>query len=103
LRAARRNDPAPRLVINGVGLPKRPEIAPADFARAVEAEPSALLAFDARLFGAAANNGQMIAEMEDGAKTAEVFNELALLVTGRSGVRRESRKFLETLRAVFRN
>jgi pilus assembly protein CpaE len=103
LRAARRNDPAPRLVINGVGLPKRPEIAPADFARALEAEPSAILAFDARLFGAAANNGQMIAEMEDGAKTAEVFNDLALLVTGRGGIRRESRKFLETLRAVFRN
>jgi pilus assembly protein CpaE len=102
LRAARRNDPAPRLVINGVGLPKRPEIAPADFARAVEAEPSAILAFDARLFGAAANNGQMIAEMEEGARTAEIFNDLALLVTGRGGVRRESRKFLETLRAVFR-
>jgi pilus assembly protein CpaE len=102
LRAARRNDPAPRLVLNGVGLPKRPEIAPADFARAVETEPSAILAFDAKLFGVAANNGQMIAEMEDGARTAEIFNDLALLVTGRSGVRREPRKFLDTLRAAFR-
>ena len=32
LRAARPNDPAPRLVLNGVGMPKRPEIAVADFA-----------------------------------------------------------------------
>lgn len=102
LRAARRNDPAPRLVLNGVGLPKRPEIAAADFAKAVEAEPSAVLAFDARLFGAAANNGQMIAELEEGARTDAIFSDLALLVTGRGGVRRESRKFFDTLRAVFR-
>ncbi len=103
LRAARRNDPAPRLVLNGVGLPKRPEIAPADFAKAVEVEPCAAIAYDARLFGTAANNGQMIAEMEDGARTAQVFNDLARLVTGRGAFRRESKGFLEPLLAVFRS
>jgi pilus assembly protein CpaE len=102
LRAARKNDPAPRLVLNGVGLPKRPEITVSDFAKAVEAEPGAIIPFDARLFGAAANNGQMIAEMEDGARTALIFNDLARLVTGRSAIRRESRGFLEPLLAVFR-
>ncbi|MGO9389903.1 AAA family ATPase [Rhodoblastus sp.] len=102
LRAARRSDPAPRLVLNGVGLPKRPEIAAADFAKAVEAEPCAIIAHDARLFGTAANNGQMIAEMEDGAKTAQVFNDLARLVTGRGAVRRGSKGFLEPLLAAFR-
>ena len=40
LRGARQNDPAPSLVLNGVGLPKRPEISTADFAKAVEIEPS---------------------------------------------------------------
>ncbi len=102
LRPARRNDAAPRLLLNGVGLPKRPEIAPADFAKAVEVEPCATIAYDARLFGTAANNGQMIAEMEDGAKTAQVFNDLARLVTGRGAVRRESKGFLEPLLAAFR-
>src|SRR5208282_6116183 len=103
LRAARRNDPAPRLVLNGVGLPKRPEIAPADFAKAVEVEPCATIAYDARLFGTAANNGQMIAEMEDGARTAQVFTDLARLVTGRGAIRRGSKGFLEPLLAVFRS
>ncbi len=103
LRAARRNDPAPRLVRNCVGLPKRPEIAPADFAKAVEVEPCAAIAYDARLFGTAANNGQMIAEMEDGARTAQVFNDLARLVAGRGAIRRESKGFLEPLLAVFRS
>ncbi len=103
LRAARKNDPPPRLVLNGVGLPKRPEIAVADFAKAVEIEPCATIQFDAKLFGAAANNGQMIAEMEDGAKTAAIFNDLARLVTGRMAMKRESKGFLEPLLKVFRD
>jgi pilus assembly protein CpaE len=103
LRAARKNDPAPRLVLNGVGLPKRPEITPADFAKAVEVDPCATIAFDAKTFGTAANNGQMIAEMEDGAKTAQIFTDLARMVTGRSAVKRESKGFLEPLLAVFRS
>ncbi len=103
LRTARKNDPAPRLVLNGVGLPKRPEITAADFAKAVEMEPSATIYFDARLFGAAANNGQMIAEMEDGAKTAAVFHDLARLVTGRIVTKRETKGFLEPLLKVFRD
>ena len=103
LRAARKNDPAPRLILNGVGLPKRPEIAPADFAKAIDVEPSAIIPFDAKLFGTAANNGQMIAEMEDGAKTAQVFTDLARMVTGRGAIKRESKGFLEPLLAVFRS
>jgi pilus assembly protein CpaE len=102
LRGARKNDPAPRLVLNGVGLPKRPEIAAADFAKAIEAEASAIIPFETKLFGAAANNGQMIAEMEDGAKFATHFSDLARLVTGRSAIKRESKGFLEPLLAILK-
>jgi pilus assembly protein CpaE len=102
LRAARRNDPTPRIVLNGVGLPKRPEIACGDFARAVEAEPAAIIPFDAKLFGTAANNGQMIAEVEDGAKTAAIFHDLARLVTGCGATKRERKRFLEPLLTRFR-
>jgi pilus assembly protein CpaE len=102
LRAARRNDPAPRIVLNGVGQPKRPEISPADFAKAVEAEPAAIVNFDAKLFGTAANNGQMIAELEDGAKVAAIYSDLARLVTGRSAVKRERKSLLSPLLAVFK-
>ena len=102
LRAARRNDPAPRIVLNGVGLPKRPEISTADFAKAVEMEPSAIVPFDAKLFGTAANNGQMIAELEDGAKIAIIYSDLARAVTGRGAIKRERKSFLEPLLAVFK-
>jgi pilus assembly protein CpaE len=36
------------------------------------------------LFGSAANNGQMIAELSAGHRTAEIFRQLAQLLTGRS-------------------
>src|SRR5262249_59855833 len=63
LRANRPNDHRPTYYLNQVGVPKRPEIKPADFARALEDEPAAIIPFDPQIFGAAANNGQMIAEV----------------------------------------
>ncbi len=99
LRAARKNDLPPRLALNGVGMPKRPEISPADFAKAVETEPVALFNFDVKLFGTAANNGQMIGEVEDGAKTAQIFNDLGRTVTGRMAVKREKKGLFEPLLA----
>ncbi len=102
LRGARKNDPPPRLVLNGVGLPKRPEIAAADFAKAIEVEACAIIPFETKLFGTAANNGQMISEMEDGAKIALHFSDLARLVTGRAAIKRESKGFLEPLLAILK-
>ena len=42
LRAARPNDNRPQYCLNQVGVPKRPEIKPADFAKALEFEPIAI-------------------------------------------------------------
>lgn len=84
LRAGRPNDKPPRIVLNQVGLPKRPEIAPADFAKAVGQELAAIIPFDAQLFGTAANNGQMIAEVQPGAKAAEIFTDIASAIAGRA-------------------
>ncbi len=61
LRASRVNDRRPFYCLNLVGVPKRPEIKPADFAKAVEDQPIAVIPFDPQAFGTAANNGQMIA------------------------------------------
>ncbi|MCI4677805.1 AAA family ATPase [Rhodoblastus acidophilus] len=102
LRGARRNDPAPRIVLNGVGMPRRPEISSADFAKAIEAEPSVVVPFDAKLFGAAANNGQMIAEVEEGARIAAIFQDLARLATGRAAIKRERKGLFDPLLAVFK-
>ena len=97
VKSARLNDAPPRLVLNGVGMLKRPEIAAAEFAKAVETGPSAVIPHDAKLFGAAANNGQMIAEIEPNGKTAQVFADLASALAGRTDVRKPKRGVLEPL------
>jgi pilus assembly protein CpaE len=88
LRAARANDHRPFYCLNQVGVPKRPEIKPADFAKALEDQPSAIIPFEPQLFGAASNNGQMVAEMSPGHRTTETFRQLAQLLTGRSEVKK---------------
>ena len=99
IRSARPNDRHPNLIVNGVGLLKRPEIAVADFAKTVELEPVAVIPHDAKLFGAAANNGQMIAEIDANSKIAEIFADLARAVTGKAEVRRSKRSLFEPLMA----
>ncbi len=83
LKGARPNDRPPLLVLNQVGVPKRPEIPVKDFAAAVGLEPKVIVDFDAQLFGTAANNGQMIEEVSDKSEAAEAFRTLANLLTGR--------------------
>jgi pilus assembly protein CpaE len=83
LKASRPNDHRPLYCLNQVGVPKRPEIKAADFAKALEAEPIAVIPFEPQLFGAAANNGQMIAEISGNHRTAEMFRSLGRLLTGR--------------------
>jgi pilus assembly protein CpaE len=95
VKSVRLNDAPPRLVLNGVGMFKRPEIAAAEFAKAVETGPTAIIPHDAKLFGAAANNGQMIAEVEPNGKTAQVFADLASLLAGRTDARKPRRGVLE--------
>ena len=101
LKAARPHDHPARLVLNGVGMSRRPEIAVAEFAKTVEAKPVAIFPHDAKLFGAAANNGQMIAEIEPKGKFAETFDELAALVAGWSETTRSRKGFLEPLKSAL--
>jgi pilus assembly protein CpaE len=88
LRAARPNDRRPFYCLNQVGVPKRPEIKPADFARALEDEPLAVIPFEPQLFGTASNNGQMIAEVAAGHRTADMFRQLAQVLTGRAAAKK---------------
>lgn len=83
LKAARPNDAPPKLVLNMVGLPKRPEIPPKDFGQAIGVEPSLILPFDAQLFGTAANNGQMIFDVAPESKVAQGLDQLAAQLTGK--------------------
>jgi pilus assembly protein CpaE len=101
LQHGRPNDRAPRVVLNGTGMPKRPEIGAAEFAKALDTTLAATIAFEPALFGTAANNGQMIAEVQPGAKVAETFSELAATILGRPEPRRTRANLLEPLQPLL--
>ncbi len=84
VRAARPNDEPPKVVVNMAGCPKKPDIPLKDFSDALGASPILVLPFEPALFGKAANNGQMIAEVDPKSKAADGFAHLASVLTGRS-------------------
>jgi pilus assembly protein CpaE len=80
-----------------VGVPKRPEIDAAEFAKAIESEPVASVPFDPQMFGSAANNGQMIAEISENHRTTGLFLHMAQRLTGRSEIKKPKGSFLSPL------
>jgi pilus assembly protein CpaE len=82
-RSRRANDSPPRLVINQAGIPKRKEVPVKEFATTVGQEPELVLNFDPPLFGLAANNGQMLAEVQPKSRAADAMRQLAKTVTGK--------------------
>ncbi|HXL65992.1 MAG TPA: AAA family ATPase, partial [Xanthobacteraceae bacterium] len=97
LKAARPNDQRPLYCLNQVGVPKRPEIKAADFAKALEDNPIATIPFEPQVFGAAANNGQMIAEMAANHRTAATFRSMAQKLAGRGEPPKQRSSFLSPL------
>jgi pilus assembly protein CpaE len=97
LKAARPNDSRPQYCLNMVGVPKRPEIKPADFAKALEFDPVASIPFEPHIFGTAANNGQMIAEVSASHRASETFRSLAQSLTGRTETKRARTNLLTPL------
>jgi len=83
VKNARPNDVPPRLVLNQVGTPKRPEIPAKDFAETMGLDPAAIISFDPGLFGQAANNGQMVIELAPKAPVSEALRRLCRNLTGR--------------------
>jgi pilus assembly protein CpaE len=83
IKQGRPNDAPPRLVLNQVEMPGRPEIPVKDFTAALGIEPCCLIPFDAKLFGEASNNGQMILDAGAKSKAAEAFQTLAQIVSRR--------------------
>ena len=102
LRQERPNDAPPRLVLNQIGIPKRPEIKPAEFADALNMEPVATIGFDPQLFGLASNNGQMIAETNAKSEAAASIDALSQVVTGRVEPRSRKKSAIAPLIARLR-
>lgn len=82
LKAARPNDRPPHLVLNQVGVLKRPEIPVGEFARGVGIEPILVVPYDAKTFGTASSNGQMVFDVAPKSKAAEELTKLARLLSG---------------------
>lgn len=101
-KANRPNDAGPKLVLNQVGMPKRPEIDAAEFSKALGLDVMASIPFDAQLFGTAANNGQMIAEVQATGKIAEAFVQIASGLTGRGEAKRSKRSLFDPIVAKLR-
>jgi pilus assembly protein CpaE len=97
LKASRPNDRTPLYCLNQVGMPKRPEINARGFAKTIESPPIASIPFDSRMFGTAANNGQMIAEIAARHRATKMFLEIAQLLTGRGETKKPRRSLLSPI------
>jgi pilus assembly protein CpaE len=78
-------------------MPKRPEIDARGFTKTIETAPIASIPFDSRLFGTAANNGQMIAEISANHRTTKMFLQIAQQLTGRAETKRPRGSFLSPI------
>jgi pilus assembly protein CpaE len=94
---SRPNDEPPKVVVNMAGMPKRPEIPLKDFADALGTPPVLVMPFEPQLFGKAANNGQMINEVDPKSKAADGFGHLASLVTGRTPAAPRRKSFISKI------
>ena len=61
-----------------------------------------MIPFDPQIFGTAANNGQMIAEVAANHKAAEIFRQLAQVLTGRAEAKRAKSGLFTPLLQKFR-
>jgi len=80
---SRPNDRPLKVVLNQVGIPRKPEIPVKDFAEAMGADPALVIPFDPQLFATAGNNGQMVGELNAQSRAAQGFRQLAQKLTGR--------------------
>jgi pilus assembly protein CpaE len=74
------------------------------FAKTIDSQPIATIPFDSKLFGTAANNGQMIAEIASNHRITKTFLQIAQRMTGRADTRTQRHSLLspiiEKLRSV---
>jgi pilus assembly protein CpaE len=89
LKASRKNDQRPHLVLNMANLPKRHEISVKEFEQALDAKVLAVVDFDSEGFSQAANNGQMLEEFSAKAKAVDKFHDVAMKLTRRKETKAE--------------
>jgi pilus assembly protein CpaE len=80
----RSHDRKPAILLNKIGMPKRPEIPEAEFLKAFSGSTHFSINFDAQLFGTAANNGQMLREVGAPSALDKTLLDLAGFLAGRT-------------------
>jgi pilus assembly protein CpaE len=95
VKQARPNDAPPGIIMNMTGVPKRPEISVAEFIKALDGELYASIPFDPALFGTAANNGQMLVEVQPKSKAVEALQGVSRRVTGRAETKIQKKSILD--------
>jgi pilus assembly protein CpaE len=92
LKTARKNDSSPQLVINMANMPKRPEISIKEFEQNIGIKALSVIEFDSETFGQAANNGQMIQEVNAAAKSVAAFRDIAMTLAHRREIKVEKKQ-----------
>ena len=83
VKAQRTNDSQPILVLNQVGVPKRPEVPAEQFEEALGIAPLVSIPWDPVAFGTAATNAEALLEAAPKSKASAACRQLASRLTGR--------------------
>ncbi len=97
LRQQRGNTSPVHMVLNHHGAFKKTELSPKDFETATEVKPDVIIPYAPALFGTAANNGQMVGQVNAKHKSVEALRELAILVSGREPQQKVKKGLLDQL------
>ncbi|CCB63850.1 pilus assembly protein CpaE [Hyphomicrobium sp. MC1] len=89
MKTSRRNDQHPHLILNMANQPKRQEISVKEFEQALDLKVLAVVDYDSETFSQAANNGQMVEELNAKAKAVEKFHDVAMKLTRRKDTKAE--------------
>ena len=100
LKTTRKNDAKPHLVLNMANVPKRQEISLAEFEQALDIKAISVIEYDCETFSQAANNGQMIEELNSKSKAAERFREIAMAMTHRRDIKSEKKPATSALKSL---
>ena len=78
----RPHDARPRIILNQIGMPKRPEISAREFQEIVGAPIDAFIPYEPAIFGAAQNDGKLLGQITGGQKIAAKIEALADSILG---------------------
>ncbi len=84
LKEKRMNDTKAKIILNQVGIPKKPEIPVKEFMNALGTQVEYILPFDSNTVGVAENNADILYNIAPRSKLVSGIEEIAMNITGKS-------------------